>query len=294
MLKKGLLASLLLSTALILTSCDAIVGSVLEEVIGTDELDLNEILEQLNETQDEEETSQDTAEDTEGALPQPEQPTEQPTPEQESAPEPESTPEPQPEPQPEPEAQPADIEVKEWVKDIVNGNNGVVKNYYDGGGAEVSAEIWMGGIPTVYYIFNNTDGSYFQLVDNAGNLNDVWGSASSHNSSGMPNYNLFPDGYDVDFMFHRADDLIQELFVDVPDEVAYSTDPQVLNDFLGVDVQAVYEAPFNDANSSRPERWVYEYDIDGCTILMICYDSENLINNAIIFPSGNPPVYDTY
>ncbi len=293
MLKKGLLASLLLSTALFLTSCDAIVGGILEEVIGSDELDLDELIEQLNEAQDaaEDESSDDTADidNEEDQLSEPEQPIEQPAAESQSVAEEDSSSGEQ-----ESEPQPADVELKEWVRNIVDGNNGVVKNYYDGGGAEVSAEIWMGGIPTVYYIFNNSDGSYFQLVDTSGNLNEVWDSASSHNSSGMPNYNLFPDNYSVDFMFHRADDLIQELFVDVPDEIAYSNDPQVLNDFLGVDVKAEYEAPYSDMNFSRPERWVYEYEIDGYTILMMCYDSENLINNAVIFPTDSPPVYDTY
>ncbi len=192
------------------------------------------------------------------------------------------------------ESKPQVVEVKSWVKEVVNGTNSVVKGYYDGTGAMISSELWMGGLPTVYYYYTETDISYFQLIDNSANINEIWNTPTTLNSSGLPDNNVFPNNFAVEFMHHQASDLLSELFVDVPENVSASKDIAVLNNFLGINTSPRYEAAVDQGGYSVPQRWIYEYSIDGITILMLCTNNETTISYAVLYPTDRPPTYATY
>ncbi len=200
-------------------------------------------------------------------------------------------------PQSEPSGQTTSQEavmVKDWIKTVITDGNGAVNSIYGDSGATTYSELWLGGIPTVYYIFSDSDLSSFQLIDSSDNISSIFTGATSHDERGLPDYNVFPDSFAVDFMLHKADDLIQEIFVDVPDEIKFSKDPAELNNFLGLDVFPEYVPAVDEAGYSKSARWEYTYNVDGFTIIMICIESEDVINHAVIHLSSKPPLYDTY
>ncbi len=192
------------------------------------------------------------------------------------------------------EAKPEEIIINENFKNAILNDNGHIKQIHSGFSGEIMAELFMGGIPIIYY--NQPSQStltYYQFVMDGTDLHSIWANASSLNDRGMPNYNLFPDTFVVEFMSHASPTMIKDVFPNAPQEIAGSRSIDDLNAYLGVENEGEFIPGESNAVMTVSDKYVYTYHYDGITIIA-SGSEENIINQFIMYEIGNEPDYLIY
>ncbi len=192
----------------------------------------------------------------------------------------------------EPEKEP--VKINEDIKNAILGNNATIKQIHSDFDGEIMAELFMGGTPIIYY--SNPGQSrltYYQFVIDNTDMFTLWSNASSHNDRGLPNYNLFPDNFTVDFMSHASLTMLKDVFINAPDEIANSRNISDLNAYLGVENEGEFTPGYSNAVMTVADNYTYTYHYDGITIIA-AGGEEGIIDQFIMYEIGNEPDYLIY
>ncbi len=192
------------------------------------------------------------------------------------------------------ETQAAPITVNENFKAAVLGDNATIKQIHSNFAGEVEAELFMGGTPIIYY-YNSSQSllTYYQFVIDGTDMYAIWANSSSTNDRGLPNYNLFPDHFTVDFMYHSSPTMFKDVFPNAPDEIANSRNISDLNAYLGTEQEAEYIPGESNAVMTTYDKYIYTYHYDGLTIIA-SGGEEGVIDAFIMYEIGNEPDYLIY
>ncbi len=187
------------------------------------------------------------------------------------------------------EEQPEKITVNEDFKAAILGDNGAIKQIHSGFSGTVEAELFMGGTPIIYY-YNSSESllTYYQFVIDGTDLYTIWSNSTSQNDRGLPNYNLFPDTFTVDFMYHASPTMFKDVFPNAPDEIASSRNISDLHAYLGVEQEAKYTPGESNAVMTTYDKYTYTYHYDGITI-MASGSEEGIIDGFVMYEIGNEP-----
>ncbi len=267
---------LLLSSLLLFTGCMDAVVSIAEFVVAVNDAALED---SSGEEQQERGTTSDVTEQIEmpGREEEQQTETEEPMPEVEE------------EPTPEPE--PAPIIVNTRIKETLQDGNSVVKKYFEVDEYDAEAEIFMGGIPRMYYSLPDTVLTYFQFVDTEGNVGEIWGNVTSHNERGLPDYNPFPDSYPVDYVYHASHSMFVDIFLNAPEELGSTRSMAALQQYLGTDVAAVLVPGEDLGGYTTYDKHTYTVSVDGVTLIFECYDDIDTVGGVVMYLEGKEPVY---
>ncbi len=192
------------------------------------------------------------------------------------------------------EIQAAPITVNENFKAAVLGDNATIKQIHSNFAGEVEAELFMGGTPIIYYYSSSQSLlTYYQFVIDGTDMYEIWSNSSSTNDRGLPNYNLFPDHFTVDFMYHASPTMFKDVFPNAPDEIAQSRNISDLNAYLGTEQEAEYIPGESNAVMTTYDKYIYTYHYDGLTIIA-SGGQEGVVDSFIMYEIGNEPDYLIY